>query len=59
MRSAGRGTGAASKLIDTFFRTENILAPVTGDWDRAPGPRTLEIPNLAPEDVERMDFVAA
>jgi len=48
------------KLIDAFFRDENILAPFTGDWRTSPGSSvTLEIADLAPEDVERLDFVTA
>ena|SRR5688572_21131238 len=48
------------QFIDSFFKSQNILAPVSGDWREEPRMVTLELPQLeelADEDVERMDFV--
>jgi hypothetical protein len=46
----------AQQFVDSFFRSENILAPVSGEWG-SPGTVTLEFPDIGADDMERLDFL--
>jgi hypothetical protein len=53
-----KGASQVHKFIDAFFKSENVMAPVSGEWDSTPGMKKLDLPDLHEDaEVERMDFL--
>jgi hypothetical protein len=49
---------AVYRFVDDFFRAQDLLAPVAGDWTRKPGPVTLDLPGFDPDQVDRLDILS-